>query len=127
MPPIKDQIQKLTKKAKKDKDILAVILFGSYVRDEASRDIDVCLVVAPSREETVNLAKKGLEYIGKFDLDIHTYQELPLYIQIRVLKEGKVLLCKDEDALYDISIKTSRYFEDYYPRYRAYLESVALG
>lgn len=127
MPEMEDQIQKLVKKAGADRDILAVILYGSYARGEGYRDIDVCLVIDPSREKKINLAKKGLEYIRTFDLDIHTYSELPLYMQIRVLREGKVLLCKDEDALYEISIKTSRYFEDYYPRYRSYLESVALG
>lgn len=127
MPEMEDQIQELVKKAGADRDILAVILYGSYVRGENYRDIDVCLVIDPSHEKKVNLAKKGLEYIRKFDLDIRTYSELPLYMQIRVLREGKVLLCKDEDALYEISIKTSRYFEDYYPRYRSYLESVALG
>ncbi len=127
MPKMEDQIQKLIKKAGDDRDVLAVILYGSYARGEEYRDIDVCLVIEPSREKRVNLAKKGLEYIRNFDLDIRTYSELPLYMQIRVLKEGEVLLCKDEDVLYEISIKTSRHFEDYYPRYRAYLESVALG
>lgn len=121
------QLKNLVSKAEKDRDVLAVIIYGSYARDEAYRDIDVCLVIDPSKEKEVDLAGKDIDYMGEFGLDIHTYQELPLYIQMRVLREGKLLLCKDEDALYDVSIRTSRYFEDYYPRYRAYLESVALG
>lgn len=119
------QLAPLIEKAEKDKDILAVILFGSYVQGERHRDIDVCLVLDSQRAGKISLPRKSLEYIKKFDLDIHLYQELPIYIQIRVLKEGEVILCRDEDALYDQAIRTSRLFEDYLPRYREYLERVA--
>jgi hypothetical protein len=42
-----------------------------------------------------------------------------------VLKEGKILLCKDEDALYEVAYRTAQAFEDYKPYYRRYLEEVA--
>ena len=43
-----DELNAIVGRAKKDKDILAVIVFGSYARKEAYRDIDVCLVLFPA-------------------------------------------------------------------------------
>ena len=45
----------------------------------------------------------------------------------RVLKEGKVLFARDEDALYAVAIRAARAFEGFRHRYRAYLDEVARG
>src|SRR3989344_5024255 len=112
----------LTRKAKKDKDILAVILFGSYARNESFRDIDACLVL---RNDKSDAGKKKLEYLAEFpDLDIQVFQGLPLYIRTRILKEGKIIFCKDLSKLYDIAIMTIKDFTYYEPIYREYLEAV---
>lgn len=55
---------------------------------------------------------------------VHVFQELPLYVRRRVLKEGVVLLCKDWDALYAIACRTAQAFEDFKPAYRLYLDQV---
>ena len=112
----------LTRKAKKDKDILAVILFGSYARNEIFRDIDACLVL---KNDKADIGEKRLEYLSSFpDLDIQVFQGLPLYIKARILKEGKIIFCKDRNKLYDIAIKTIKDFTYYEPIYREYLEAV---
>lgn len=118
---------KLLKAAEKDEDVLAVILFGSAARGEPARDVDICIVLDPGRMKEINMPKKALGYALKFDFDIHLYQELPIYIQVRVLKEGKIELVKDEDKLYEIAIKTSQLFDDFQPRYESYLEEVMNG
>jgi predicted nucleotidyltransferase len=41
------KIVKMMKKVANDEDILAVMLFGSYVRDEGFSDIDVCMMMQP--------------------------------------------------------------------------------
>ena len=111
--------------AEADKDILAAILFGSSARGEVYRDIDICLVTDPKRQ--VNLARKDLEYLMRFDFDIHTFEELPVCIGMRVLKEGRCLLSKDDDALYDLAHKTVQKFEDFRLRYEDYLEAILHG
>ena len=62
---------------------------------------------------------------GSGRLRIHVFQQLPLYVRGRVLKEGVVLLCKDWDALYGIACRTAQAFDDFKPIYRAYLDQVA--
>lgn len=115
-------LEELVKKAERDKDISAVMLFGSYARGEPARDIDVCLVLYPKK-----ISKgfdKRIEYSGIENLDVSVFQDLPLYVRPSVLKEGVVLHCKNEDLLYDIAIKTVKEFELFRPKYEMYLEGV---
>jgi len=115
--------------AEQDPEVLAVILFGSRARgeDTPDSDIDICLVLEPRSYSDLELSEKKLEYLAKFDLDIHIYQQLPLYIRHRVLREGKVLFCRDEDKLYDLAFRTIREYEDFKHIYREYLEEIAHG
>jgi hypothetical protein len=120
-------IEKLINCAKKDKEILAVIVFGSFARGEKFRDIDVCLVLRDTLEP-IKISRKKLEYLAEFpELDIQIFQQLPIYIRVRVLKEGKVVFCRDEDMLYDLAIKTMKEFEDFKPIYYEYLKGVLNG
>jgi hypothetical protein len=58
------------------------------------------------------------------NLDIQIFQQLPLYVKMRVLRDGKTIFCKNEDSLYDLSFSTIRQFENFKPRYLSYLEGV---
>jgi len=49
---------------------------------------------------------------------------LPLFVRSRVLREGSVLLTRDDDALYELAARTVRAFEAFKPTYRAYLSEV---
>jgi len=125
-PKAKKELDALLEQVRRDGDVLAVILFGSAARGELceSSDIDVCLVLCQRRWEVEELARKRFEYLH-FDLDIKLFQQLPLYVRSRVLKEGIVLLVKDEDRLYEIAIRTAKEFEDFKHIYRDYLEAIA--
>ena len=119
------QLERIEKRAAKDEDVLAVILFGSYARKEVARDVDVCIVMFP--EKVSRSFDKRVEYSSTEKLDVHVFQKLPLYIRKRILKEGNVLHCKDEGLLYDIAIKTAKEFELFRPKYELYLEGIAHG
>ncbi len=111
-------------KAKKDKNILAVVAFGSFARGEKYRDVDVCIVLK-EKAENAEMSKLRLEYLKNFpETDIQIFQQLPLYIRIRVLKEGKIIFCRDKDTLYDAAFAAIREFEDFKPLYKSYLEGV---
>jgi hypothetical protein len=68
-----------------------------------------------------------MAYLGDVDLDVQVFQRLPLYVRTRVLREGRVLFCRDEDALYDAAFTTIPAFERFKRTYRAYLEEVERG
>ena len=118
-------LKEIVEKLKKDRDVLALILYGSYARGETYRDIDLCIVLYPEAEDK-NFEKK-LEYSEYEDIDVQIFNTLPLYIKARIFKEGRLIHCKDEELLYDIAIRTIKEYELFKPRYKLYLEGVLYG
>ncbi|HDL85912.1 MAG TPA: nucleotidyltransferase domain-containing protein, partial [Candidatus Acetothermia bacterium] len=56
------EIAGLIKKAQQDKDVLAIIIFGSRARDDAgpTSDLDVCIVLQPKDYDDLKLSRKRL-------------------------------------------------------------------
>ncbi|MBS3138040.1 nucleotidyltransferase domain-containing protein [Candidatus Woesearchaeota archaeon] len=123
---IKDKnIQKIIENAKKDKCVIAVGVFGSYARGEKYRDIDICIFLKPNKYSRKKLSQLRFYYIlfnEKYDIQI--FQQLPLYIRNRILKDAKIIYCKNEDALYDLYFDTIKKFDDYKQYYEQYLEGI---
>lgn len=114
-------------KARKDGDVVAVFLFGSRARGESvpGSDTDVCLVLRPGNYDPMVLQQKRLSYLKEGNADVHIFSQLPLYIRRRVLKEGKILQCQDDDLLYEIAFRTAQAFEDFRHIYNGYLKELA--
>lgn len=122
---MRKELSKIVERVMKDRDVLAVMLFGSYARGEKFSDIDICIVMLPKSFNALFLSKKRLEYLTDFpEYDVRIFQQLPLYVRMRVLKEGKIIFCRNEDTLYDLAMKTVREFEYFKPVYFTYLEGV---
>ena len=119
-------VQRLLGKVKQDKEILAVFLFASVARRENQEgsDLDICLVLTPGKFPSQKLSQIKIKYLSSCTADIHVFQQLPVYIQQRILKEGKVLFCREDEALYEIAFKVIREFADFEPFYRDYLKEV---
>jgi len=124
-------IQKFLAKAKADEDVLAVLLFGSTARKEKrpSSDVDLCLIVEPRQKpfDKSILSHKRLEYMKDFSFDIQIFQQLPLYIRTRVLKDGRILFVRNEERLYGVALRTAQAFEDFKHIYYDYLKEIETG
>ena len=85
------------------KEILGILLYGSYLMDkEISRsDIDIC-IVAP-KEDTSKLISVILQNVNVTSkkYDVRVFQELPLYIKIHVIENGKLIYSGDKLDLYE--------------------------
>ncbi|MDQ7858639.1 MAG: nucleotidyltransferase domain-containing protein [Armatimonadota bacterium] len=116
-------VDRVVEDARADPAVLAVMLFGSAARGEATAasDLDVCLVLAPTVTDPL---EHRLRYLGRHDLDLQVFQALPLPVRSRVLKEGRVLFVRDEDALYEIAFRTIKAYEDFKHIHRMYLDAV---
>ena len=121
-------IQNLINNAKKDSRVLALALFGSYARGEQYNDIDVCIFLVPKKYSHLELSRIKMEYVPENEkYDLHLFQELPLYIQQRILNEAKFLYCNNEDLLYDIYFEIGRQYLFFQHIYENYLKGVAHG
>lgn len=122
---------KLLAKIKADRDVLALILYGSKARQEqrSTSDIDICIVLGPlphHQKKDIH-SQKRLEYLKDFAFDIQIFQQLPLFIRRRILKEGRVLFVRDERILYELAWRTAQAFDDFRHIHLAYLKEVESG
>jgi len=128
---MKNELEKIVEKAKRDEDVLAVMLFGSYIKQSfrPSGDIDVCLILRPKRFSNLFMSKKKLEYLAlvpnKYDIQI--FQQLPVFIRARILKEGKLLLNKNYDEMFKVARDAIREFDLFKKHYLYCIKSVAYG
>jgi uncharacterized protein len=127
MKSVNGQLDKLVSKAKQDKQIMAVFLFGSTAcnKNHKTSDIDICLLMDKNSYKPAELFKKRMNYLKLFNMDIHVFQQLPIYIRMRIIKESKVLFCSNEDKLYEAAFRTIREFSDFRYIYMDYLKEVA--
>mgnify|MGYP001608008432 CR=1 FL=1 len=118
---MEQKISQVVGKIKKDKNVIAIMLFGSYARNkEYARDIDICVFL--DSKDNKKMFKKRLNYLkgvsDKFDIQI--FQQLPLYVRISVLRDGRILYLKDKKRLYNLAYETLKsytFFEKYYLDY----------
>ncbi len=84
----------------KENKILAVLLYGSYVKKQQHirSDVDIC-VVAPkfkTIKEQADLLSYLWRNINANKYDVRLFEELPLYIKASVIKNHKVILIANE-------------------------------
>jgi len=118
----KQLFQRIQKCIEDDEDILAFVVYGSYARGENYNDIDICLFLYPNKTELID--QKLLSYLSMFSdqFDIHIFSDLPLYIQSRVLNDGKILCNKDFNLLFDIYYNTIKEYNLFEPHLKNYLD-----
>ena len=117
------KFRSLLQHIQKDEKILAVIIYGSFLRRSTYRDIDICLI---SHQDFPKITVDQLLYYkGAFSdiLDINFFEQMPLPLQYSVFKEGLLLFCRDDDLLFDLHVKTIKEYELFYPRFKMLLEA----
>ena len=120
-------ISEVIKQAKTDGKITAVALFGSSLKGNG-RDIDLCIFL-DKKYSNLEMSKKQLDFMknAKSNFDIQIFQQLPIYIRMRILKEGRILLDKNPEFLYNLAFDTIKEFEFFRKSYEIYLEEVKNG
>ena len=103
------EIQEFCSKLDKRK-VVAVYLFGSVVSGKTGNfsDIDVCIVGENLKFD--EMAKIHGEFSD--DYDISFFDEMPIWIKMRVLK-GIPVIVNDNEKLYDISFRALAEYEDF--------------
>lgn len=120
------KINKLIEISKKDNKIIAIALYGSSLNGKG-RDTDICIFLDKTYSN-LEMSRKKLDLLkSSNNVDIQIFQQLPVYIRNRILKEGKVLFCKNLDLLYEIYFQTIKEFNFFEKLYNMYLQEVKNG
>lgn len=108
---IEKRLREIVNKISKLKYVSAIFLFGSQINGMARADSDIDLAVLidkPTRD-------KELKIIGYGDdtFDISALNRLPLVIQFRIFKEGKILFKKNNEVIVNQKIETFKRYLDF--------------
>jgi predicted nucleotidyltransferase len=95
-------------------NVLALLLFGSVAHGHARSDSDIDLCIITKKGITASECMNLLSY-GSKKVDVSLFFALPLTIRFRVIKEGKILFCKDPLAIHRIKSDTIREYLDRAP------------
>jgi predicted nucleotidyltransferase len=112
----------IAKEISKKSGVIAVVLFGSQVNGRAREDSDIDIVVITN--QITSAQEADILGYSSDKLDISLFSRLPLIIQFRVVKEGKILKCNDKQNLNKIYIETTRKYLDYTPLLNKFYKQV---
>jgi len=86
-----------------NKDMLGILLFGSFTKDKntSKSDMDIC-IVAPNEEkhQLLSFILQNINVQAK-KYDVRLFYELPLYIKINVIEEGLLIYSPNKLDLYE--------------------------
>jgi hypothetical protein len=107
-----------------DDAVLALYLVGSRARGEedALSDIDLALLLSRSVDidEQLRYTNQVIDVLGTDDVSVMFVRDLPLALADHVLRDGKVLLSRDEAARVDFEQRIHHRYLDFRPYLRAY-------
>ncbi len=97
-----------------EKDILGILLYGSYSTSKNTNrsDIDIC-IVAPNEDfhQLISFLLQNINVnVNKYD--IRLFNELPLYIKIHVIEDGILIYSSNELDLYEYFYIYRKLWED---------------
>lgn len=118
---LNEKISKIIKIIKSDPNVIAIYLFGSHAKGEATplSDIDIAVILEnPILESEANIGSSSPE------IDVVLFHCLPLHIRFEVLKYGKEIFVRDEEKLLEIKLKVMREFLDTARMYKIILSEV---
>ncbi len=85
------------------KEILGILLYGSYLMDKETNrsDIDIC-IIAPNEDihQLISFILQKVNVTSK-KYDVRVFQELPLFIKIHVIENGELVYSANELDLYE--------------------------
>jgi predicted nucleotidyltransferase len=112
-------IAAMVEKARKDPNVIGLMLFGSYARREPNfGDVDVALVLDnlkanDSKEYEDALRGRG----GRARFDIVVFSQLPLDLQRTVMNEAQVLYARNGRDLRGVSAEVAERWEEFKPTF----------
>ena len=96
------------------KDILGILVYGSYSKNNNTNrsDIDIC-IVAPNEDlhQLISFVLQNIN-VDANKYDIRLFNELPLYIKIHIIEDGILVYSHNELDLYEFFYIYRKLWED---------------
>lgn len=115
--PDMQQVTPIIKELSLKDDVIALVIFGSVARGQARSisDIDLCIVTPKDLPQS---SRWDLLSYGSEKIDVNLFCDLPITIRFRVIREGRVMFCKNTLLFHRIKAETVREYLDIAPLIR---------
>ena len=112
------EFESIVKEISEDRKVLAIVLFGSAAKGKTKpmSDIDLAIVLEPYDFSSAASA----EAKSSRTMDIVAFNDLPLFIQFEVMRDGKVLYCRDDERLRQVFLKSIKDYHFHVPLYEKF-------
>ena len=102
-------IKKIVKDLSKNKKVYSIFLFWSYLKNFGNlSDIDICIIGKLNENEKKKILRDSPE---KFDISF--FEELPIFIKVRVFKDGKELFVRNKNKIEEIKSNTLKEYREF--------------
>lgn len=112
-------------------EIVFAYVHGSFVKDGPFRDIDIAVYLKeapPSALEYELALEAPLIRATPYPVDVRVLNNAPLSFRYQVIKQGRLLLVRDDNARSDFQEITLAHYCDFAPFRRLYLkETLGIG
>lgn len=111
MKSTNEKLESIIKDISKLSYVKAIFIFGSFVKGNATKDSDIDIAVLTNKIDS-NKKFEIMGYGSKL-FDISVFSRLPLIIQFRVLKEGKLIFSRNQKDIYNLKVEIFKRYLDY--------------
>ncbi len=121
---LNEKISKVIEIIKSHPNVVAIYLFGSHAKGEATplSDIDIAVILEnPTPESEADIGS-----LSSPEIDVVLFHRLPLHIKYEVFKYGKEIFVRNEEKLLEIKLKVTREYLDTVRMYKM-ISSEVLG
>jgi len=121
---LNEKISKIIEIIKSHPNVIAIYLFGSHAKGEATplSDIDIAVILEnPTPESEADIGS-----LSSPEIDVVLFHRLPLHIRYEVFKYGKEIFVRDEEKLLEIKLRVMREYLDTVRMYKM-ISSEVLG
>ena len=111
-------------------DVEIAYLFGSHVTGRARKTSDIDIAISAPKltlDGYCKLWSRITNTLGTEKIDLVTMSDKPVSFRYQVIREGKVIYCKDEYLLNDFELKTWQTYMDRKHLRRMYLKCLHEG
>lgn len=123
---ISHRIPALVDYFEKNKDLLAAYLYGSYGTAEQTplSDVDIAVLLKWEVKDNFNkqleISSKVAEITGSDDVNVLFLNSVPVIMQFRVIKTGRLLFVRGQAELADFQELVCKIYADFMPDYLAF-------
>ena len=118
------KLSKIIETIKAHPNVIAIYLFGSHAKGEATplSDIDIAVIMEnPTPESEAEIGS-----LASPQIDVVLFHRLPLHIKHEVFKYGREIFVRNEEKLLEVKLEVMREYLDTARMYRQ-ISSEVLG